>query len=72
MLVLLGDRYIHDSRGYNSVGWKNVPIDLFQRQGFLQILAGVNFRGRQAGRRIKLFIPTIEKAIVQLNSEIDK
>ena len=72
MLLLLGERYVFSLGGRNRVGWNNVPKDLFQKQGFLQILAGVEFRGRVAGRKIKKFIPNISAVIEILNKEIEE
>ena len=72
MLEIFGDRFIDDSKGQNFVGWANVPKDLFQSQGFLQILAGVSWRGRNAGRQLKLALPKIEETIAKIDIEIDK
>jgi len=72
MLELFGERYIDDSRGQNFVGWANVPKDLFQSQGFLQLLAGVSWRGRNAGRQLKLALPGIEHTIQNIDNEIEK
>ena len=72
MLELFGERYIDDSRGQNFVGWANVSKDLFQNQGFLQLLAGVSWRGRNAGRQLKLALPGIEQTIENIDKEIKK
>ena len=72
MLELFGERYIDDSRGQNFIGWANMPNDLFQSQGFLQILAGVSWRGRSAGRELKSALPKIEETIDKIDSEIKK
>ncbi|MFH6767312.1 DUF6090 family protein [Gaetbulibacter aquiaggeris] len=72
MLEMFGERYVDDSRGYNSIGWNNVPKDLFQSQGFLQLIAGVSFRGLSAGRQLKLALPKIEKTIEDIDNEIKK
>jgi hypothetical protein len=72
MLELFGDRYIDDSKGTNFVSWSNVPRDLFQSQGFLQLLAGVNWRGRNAARQLKLALPVIEATIALIDQEINR
>ena len=72
MLELFGERYIDDSRGQNFVSWANVPKDLFQSQGFLQLLAGVSWRGRNAARQLKLALPRIEQTIENIDIEIKK
>ncbi|WP_431158244.1 DUF6090 family protein [Winogradskyella poriferorum] len=72
MLELFGDRHIDDSRGRNFVGWVDVPEDLFQSQGFLQLLAGVSWRARNAGQQLKLALPGIEQTIENIDKEIKK
>jgi hypothetical protein len=72
MLEIFGERYIDDSRGKNYVGWSNIPEDLFQSQGFLQLLAGVSFRGRNAGSQLKLALPRIEQTIEEIDNHINK
>ena len=72
MLELFGERYIDDRRGKNFVGWKSIPTDLFQSQGFLQILAGVDWRGINASRQLKRAIPNVQRVINLIENEIVK
>lgn len=70
MLEIFGERFVDDSNGKNFVGWSNIRKDLFQSQGFLQILAGVSWRGINAERQMKNAIPKVTKTIQLIDIEI--
>ena len=72
LLALLGERTIKSSGNDNFVAYKNIPIDIFQKQEFLNILSDIDWRNNMSKR---LFINTLDELKLlkqQINLEIKK
>ncbi|GAA4268949.1 DUF6090 family protein [Hyunsoonleella aestuarii] len=70
LLKLLGDRYINNNNDINFIAYKNIPLNIFQQQEFLEILSNINWRSGSSKQIYKTTFEELENLIQEVKQEI--